>query len=141
MALIDANAPVTTLLRALLTEVPAQLRTVNRMASRSAQIRLRGVLATGYVAVDALDGWVGSDLNHACRAAGRPPPACRPARARRRLRALCLRRALHRRRTARPPRSPGRRLPPDDGGQQERPAEGLAARTAPRRPGAHTRPR
>ncbi|MFG2419263.1 hypothetical protein ACGFWD_09430 [Streptomyces sp. NPDC048448] len=67
MALIDANAPVTTLLRALLTEVPAQLRTVNRMASRSAQIRLRGVLATGYVAVDALDGWVGSDLNHACR--------------------------------------------------------------------------
>ncbi|MGW7253936.1 hypothetical protein [Streptomyces sp. NPDC054834] len=67
MELIDAGAPVTALLRALLTEVPAQLRTVNRMASRSAQIRLRGVLATGWVAVDEHDGWVGSDLNHACR--------------------------------------------------------------------------
>ncbi|MEU8485295.1 hypothetical protein [Streptomyces sp. NPDC048641] len=67
MELIDANASVTALLRALLTEVPAQLRAVNRMASRSAQIRLRAVLATGYVAVDELDGWVGSDLNHACR--------------------------------------------------------------------------
>ncbi|MCW7944878.1 hypothetical protein AAW14_23410 [Streptomyces hygroscopicus] len=67
MELIDANAPVTALLRALLTEVPAQLRAINRMASRSAQIRLRGVVATGYVAVDERDGWVGSDLNHACR--------------------------------------------------------------------------
>ncbi|WP_414719567.1 hypothetical protein [Streptomyces sp.] len=67
MELIDANAPVTALLRALLSEVPAQLRAVNRMASRSAQIRLRGVVATGYVAVDERDGWVGSDLNHACR--------------------------------------------------------------------------
>ncbi|MGW3663577.1 hypothetical protein [Streptomyces sp. NPDC005141] len=67
MELIDANASVTALLRALLTEVPAQLRAVNRMASSSAQIRLRGVVATGYVAVDAYDGWVGSDLNHACR--------------------------------------------------------------------------
>ncbi|MFI9826878.1 hypothetical protein ACIHIX_04245 [Streptomyces sp. NPDC051913] len=67
MELIDANASVPALLRALLTEVPAQLRAVNRMASRSAQIRLRGVVATGYVAVDDHDGWVGSDLNHACR--------------------------------------------------------------------------
>ncbi|XMA38238.1 hypothetical protein O1157_20920 [Streptomyces albogriseolus] len=67
MELIDANAPVTALLRVLLTEVPMQLRAVNRMASRSAQMRLRGVLAGGYVAVDRLDGWVGSDLNHACR--------------------------------------------------------------------------
>ncbi|MBC2901235.1 hypothetical protein [Streptomyces cupreus] len=67
MELIDANASVTALLRALLTEVPAQLRAVNRMASSSAQIRLRGVVATGYVAVDERDGWVGSDLNHACR--------------------------------------------------------------------------
>jgi hypothetical protein len=67
MELIDANASVTALLRALLTEVPAQLRAVNRMASSSAQIRLRGVVATGYVAVDEHDGWVGSDLNHACR--------------------------------------------------------------------------
>ncbi|OKK10815.1 hypothetical protein [Streptomyces sp. CB02400] len=67
MELIDANAPVTALLRALLTAVPEQLRAVNRMASRSAQIRLRGVVAGGYVAVDRHDGWVGSDLNHACR--------------------------------------------------------------------------
>ncbi|KOV65422.1 hypothetical protein ADL00_19900 [Streptomyces sp. AS58] len=67
MELIDANASVTALLRALLTEVPAQLRAVNRMASCSAQIRLRGVVATGYVAVDRHEGWVGSDLNHACR--------------------------------------------------------------------------
>ncbi|MFJ9632100.1 hypothetical protein ACIRU8_30825 [Streptomyces sp. NPDC101175] len=67
MELIDASAPVTALLRALLIEVPVRLKAVNRMASRSAQIRLRGVLATGYVAVDQHDGWVGSDLNHACR--------------------------------------------------------------------------
>ncbi|MDV9170179.1 hypothetical protein R6V09_08495 [Streptomyces sp. W16] len=67
MELIDASAPVTALLRALLTEVPIRLKAVNRMASRSAQIRLRGVVATGYVAVDQHDGWVGSDLNHACR--------------------------------------------------------------------------
>ncbi|MFG2313623.1 hypothetical protein [Streptomyces tendae] len=67
MELIDANAPVTALLRALLTEVPAQLRALNRMASRSAQIRLRSVVASGWVAVDERDGWVGSDLNHACR--------------------------------------------------------------------------
>uniref|UniRef100_UPI00215D9BA9 hypothetical protein n=1 Tax=Streptomyces sp. WELS2 TaxID=2749435 RepID=UPI00215D9BA9 len=67
MELIDANAPVTALLRALLTEVPAELRAINRMASRSAQIRLRGVVANGFVAIDEHAGWVGSDLNHACR--------------------------------------------------------------------------
>ncbi|MFE6031272.1 hypothetical protein [Streptomyces niveus] len=67
MELIDANAPVSVLLRTLLTEVPVQLRKTNRMASSSAQIRLRAVLATGYVAIDAHEGWVGSDLNHACR--------------------------------------------------------------------------
>ncbi|MFF4904271.1 hypothetical protein [Streptomyces sp. NPDC001260] len=67
MELIDASAPVTALLRSLLTEVPAELRSVNRMASSSAQIRLRGVVATGWVAVDEHNGWVGSDLNHACR--------------------------------------------------------------------------
>ncbi|GHE12385.1 hypothetical protein [Streptomyces alanosinicus] len=67
MELIDAGAPVTALLRALLTEVPAQLHGYNRLASNSAQIRLRGVVATGYVAVDDHGGWVGSDLNHACR--------------------------------------------------------------------------
>ncbi|MCJ1679383.1 hypothetical protein MTF65_18970 [Streptomyces sp. APSN-46.1] len=67
MELIDPVAPLTTLLRALLTEVPAQLRAVNRMAASSAQIRLRAVLATGYVAIDEYDGWVGTDLNQACR--------------------------------------------------------------------------
>ncbi|WKX71992.1 hypothetical protein [Streptomyces sp. XD-27] len=67
MVLIDANASMTALLRTLIGEVPARLRAVNRMASSSAQMRLRAVLATGYVAVDEHDGWVGSDLNHACR--------------------------------------------------------------------------
>ncbi|WP_369377038.1 hypothetical protein [Streptomyces sp. cg36] len=67
MELIDANASVSALLRALLTDVPTQLRAVNRMASSSAQMRLRAVVATGFVATDRLDGWVGSDLNHACR--------------------------------------------------------------------------
>ena len=90
MELIDANASVTALLRALLTEVPAQLRAVNRMASSSAQIRLRGVVATGYVAVDEHDGWVGSDLNHACRLLDAQTAARRPARAHRRLRAVRL---------------------------------------------------
>ncbi|WP_323369391.1 hypothetical protein [Streptomyces alkaliterrae] len=65
--LLDADASLPALLRALLTETPVLLRAVNRMASSSAQIRLRAVLATGYVAVDELDGWVGSDLNHAAR--------------------------------------------------------------------------
>lgn len=67
MELIDSNASVTSLLRTLLTFVPAELRAVNRTASSSAQMRLRGVVASGYVAVDGGGGWVGSDLNHACR--------------------------------------------------------------------------
>ncbi|MFE7624334.1 hypothetical protein [Streptomyces sp. NPDC057509] len=65
--LIDSNASSTTLLRTLLTFVPAELRALNRRASSSAQMRLRGVVASGYVAVDGEGGWVGSDLNHACR--------------------------------------------------------------------------
>ncbi|MET9603885.1 hypothetical protein ABZZ17_02325 [Streptomyces sp. NPDC006512] len=67
MELIDPSVPLTTLLRSLLIDVPAELRSVNRLASSSAQIRLRTVLATGYVAVDEYDGWVGTDLNQACR--------------------------------------------------------------------------
>ncbi|MFJ2648680.1 hypothetical protein ACIO1C_18345 [Streptomyces sp. NPDC087420] len=67
MELIAPDVPVSTLLRAVLTELPDQLRNTNRLASSSAQIRLRVVLAGGYVAVDPLGGWVGSDLNHACR--------------------------------------------------------------------------
>jgi hypothetical protein len=66
MELIDANAPVTALLRALLMDVPAQLRAVNRMASSSAQIRLRGVVATGYVAVDRHDCWTPSYCGPPC---------------------------------------------------------------------------
>ncbi|MFD7168170.1 hypothetical protein [Streptomyces violascens] len=66
MELIDPNASVISLLRTLLTDVPAQLRTRNRMASSSAQMRLRAVVASGYVKRDAF-GWVGSQLNHACR--------------------------------------------------------------------------
>ncbi|GAA2248859.1 hypothetical protein GCM10010232_40330 [Streptomyces amakusaensis] len=67
MELIDANASPVALLRAVLGEIPVQLRMINRMASKSAQIRLRAVVASGYVAVDSFNGWVGSDLNHACR--------------------------------------------------------------------------
>ncbi|MGW0788171.1 hypothetical protein ACWD04_07915 [Streptomyces sp. NPDC002911] len=67
MELIDSNASLTALLRTLLTFVPAQLRGMNRMAAASAQMRLRAVVASGYVAVDDDGGWVGSDLNHACR--------------------------------------------------------------------------
>lgn len=70
MELIDASASVLTLLRVLLNEMPQQLRAINRMAPSSAQFRLRGVLATGSVAVDNLNGWVGSDLNCAVRLLG-----------------------------------------------------------------------
>ncbi|WP_328776005.1 hypothetical protein OHU17_15075 [Streptomyces goshikiensis] len=67
MELIDPAVPLTTLLRALLTDLPAELRAMNRMAASSTQLRLRAVLAGGYVAVDEYDGWVGTDLNDACR--------------------------------------------------------------------------
>lgn len=65
--LIDANASVPALLRALISDAAVELHAVNRMASSSAQIRLRAVLATGFVEIDERGGWVGSDLNHACR--------------------------------------------------------------------------
>ena len=67
MELIDARSSVPALLRALVTDVPAHLHAVNRMASASAQIRLRAVVAVGYVRIDEHDGWVGNDLNLACR--------------------------------------------------------------------------
>lgn len=67
MELIDANASVPALLRALLTQVPTELRGMNRLASSTVQMRLRVVVAAGYVAVDERDGWVGTDLNNACR--------------------------------------------------------------------------
>lgn len=67
MEFIDPNASVTRLLRTLLRELPGYLRSLNRTASSSAQIRLRAVLASGYIWRDERGIWVGSDLNHACR--------------------------------------------------------------------------
>ncbi|MGA4850647.1 hypothetical protein ACOBQB_32060 [Streptomyces sp. G5(2025)] len=64
--LIDANVPVSTLVKALLTETPMLLHAKNRLIARSTRMRLRIVLAAGYVALDE-KGWVGSDLNHAFR--------------------------------------------------------------------------
>lgn len=64
--LIDANVPVSTLVKALLIETPMLLHAKNRLMATSTQIRLRIVLAAGYVALDE-NGWVGSDLNHAFR--------------------------------------------------------------------------
>ncbi|MEW2567536.1 hypothetical protein [Streptomyces sp. NPDC047070] len=67
MELIDTKVSVPTLVKTLLTETPARLHSKNRLIANSAQMRLRIVLSSGYVAVDDLDGWVGSDLNHAVR--------------------------------------------------------------------------
>ncbi|MDI3408524.1 hypothetical protein [Streptomyces cavernicola] len=67
MELIDTRVSVSTLVKSLLTEAPAQLHSKNRLLATGAQMRLRIVLSSGYVAVDDLGGWVGSDLNHAVR--------------------------------------------------------------------------
>ncbi|MGW3953394.1 hypothetical protein ACWEKM_21330 [Streptomyces sp. NPDC004752] len=67
MELIDAQVPVQALVKTLLTETPSLLHSKNRLLARSTRMRLRIVLSSGYVAVDELDGWVGSDLNHAVR--------------------------------------------------------------------------
>lgn len=67
MELIDSHVSVPALVKTLLTETPALLHNKNRMMAAGARMRLRIVLASGYVAVDELDGWVGSDLNHAVR--------------------------------------------------------------------------
>ncbi|CAL9543424.1 hypothetical protein ACFW2V_04925 [Streptomyces sp. NPDC058947] len=67
MELIDTATPVPVLVKTLLTETPALLHNKNRLLATSARMRLRIVLSSGYVAVDELDGWVGSDLNHAVR--------------------------------------------------------------------------
>ncbi|MGW2381529.1 hypothetical protein [Streptomyces sp. NPDC001658] len=66
MELIDAQASVPALVKTLLTETPALLHNKNRLIATSAQMRLRIVLSSGYVAIDD-NGWVGSDLNHAVR--------------------------------------------------------------------------
>ncbi|MEU9181807.1 hypothetical protein AB0C90_34210 [Streptomyces sp. NPDC048550] len=67
MELIDCAVPVPDLLRALLTVAPADLLAINRLASESAQVRLRVVLARGFVTGNESAGWVGADLNHAFR--------------------------------------------------------------------------
>ncbi|WP_420035119.1 hypothetical protein ACN2WE_24325 [Streptomyces sp. cg28] len=67
MELIDIGVSVPALLKILLTETPALLHSKNRLLAASARMRLRIVLSSGYVAIDELDGWVGSDLNHAVR--------------------------------------------------------------------------
>ncbi|MFE5623628.1 hypothetical protein ACFQ8S_16335 [Streptomyces virginiae] len=67
MELIDPSVPLTDLLRALIKDAPGELHAVNRLAASSAQLRLRAVLATGFVHIDEFDGWVGTDLNNACR--------------------------------------------------------------------------
>ncbi|MEU0006511.1 hypothetical protein ABZ079_20110 [Streptomyces sp. NPDC006314] len=67
MELIDTQVSVPALVKTLLTETPSLLHSKNRLLASSARIRLRIVLSSGYVAVDELDGWVGSDLNHAVR--------------------------------------------------------------------------
>lgn len=67
MELIDTRVPVHGLLKTLLVETPALLHSKNRLIASSTRMRLRIALSSGYVAVDELDGWVGSDLNHACR--------------------------------------------------------------------------
>ncbi|MBJ7002862.1 MULTISPECIES: hypothetical protein [Streptomyces] len=67
MALIDTQVSVPALVKTLLTETPSLLHSKNRLLAESARMRLRIVLSGGYVAVDELDGWVGSDLNHAVR--------------------------------------------------------------------------
>ncbi|MGW4276009.1 hypothetical protein ACWEGQ_27470, partial [Streptomyces seoulensis] len=67
MALIDTQVSVPALAKTLLTETPALLHSKNRLLATTARMRLRIVLSSGYVAVDELDGWVGSDLNHAVR--------------------------------------------------------------------------
>jgi hypothetical protein len=69
--LVSADIPKAALLRALLTTAPDSLREYNRVASSSAQMRLRTVLASGEVAFDPREGTVGGlvghDLNQACR--------------------------------------------------------------------------
>ncbi|UYM24080.1 hypothetical protein NQP46_12995 [Streptomyces albus] len=66
MEFIDPNVPVPQVLRSVISELPAQLKAVNRMASSAAQMRLRAVVASGFIALDERGIWVGSDLNHAC---------------------------------------------------------------------------
>ncbi|MGA4876197.1 hypothetical protein [Streptomyces lydicamycinicus] len=71
IVLVSADIPKTVLLRSLLTTTPDALCQYNRLASSSAQMRLRMVLAAGEVAFDpkqgTVGGLVGHDLNQSCR--------------------------------------------------------------------------
>ncbi|MFF9479715.1 hypothetical protein [Streptomyces sp. NPDC014733] len=71
IVLVSADIPKTVLLRALLTTVPDALGQYNRLASSSAQMRLRMILAAGEVAFDpkqgTVGGLIGHDLNQSCR--------------------------------------------------------------------------
>ncbi|MFJ8948698.1 MULTISPECIES: hypothetical protein [unclassified Streptomyces] len=71
IVLISSDIPKTALLRVLLTTTPDALHLYNRLASSSAQMRLRMVLASGEVALDpkrgTVGGLVGHDLNQSCR--------------------------------------------------------------------------
>ncbi|MFB6556148.1 hypothetical protein [Streptomyces sp. NPDC056405] len=71
IVLLSGDVAKTVLLRSLLTTTPELLHEHNLLASDSAQMRLRIVLAVGEVAHDphagTTGGLVGHDLNQACR--------------------------------------------------------------------------
>ncbi|MGW1196378.1 hypothetical protein ACWD4B_11075 [Streptomyces sp. NPDC002536] len=71
IVLISGDVAKTAVLRSLITVTPELLHDHNRLASVSAQMRLRMVLAAGEVAHDpqagTTGGLVGHDLNQACR--------------------------------------------------------------------------
>ncbi|MGW6390365.1 hypothetical protein ACWFR1_07630 [Streptomyces sp. NPDC055103] len=71
IVLLSGDVAKTVLLRSLLTTTPELLHEHNLLASDSAQMRLRIVLASGEVAHDphagTTGGLVGHDLNQACR--------------------------------------------------------------------------
>ncbi|MFF5533090.1 hypothetical protein ACFY71_11490 [Streptomyces cinerochromogenes] len=71
IVLLSGDVAKTALLRALLTVTTGLLHEHNQLASNSAQMRLRIVLAVGEVAHDphagTTGGLVGHDLNQACR--------------------------------------------------------------------------
>ncbi|MFI8961951.1 hypothetical protein ACIGO8_07535 [Streptomyces sp. NPDC053493] len=71
IVLLNGDVAKTVLLRSLLTTTPELLHGHNLLASDSAQMRLRIVLAAGEVAHDphtgTTGGLVGHDLNQACR--------------------------------------------------------------------------
>ncbi|CAM5301379.1 hypothetical protein [Streptomyces narbonensis] len=71
IALLSGDVAKTAILRSLLTTTPELLHEHNLLASDSAQMRMRIVLAAGEVAHDphagTTGGLVGHDLNQACR--------------------------------------------------------------------------